>query len=164
MHFKDRNFQTLLAVTIGICTIGRTDTLYGICENQSVGLGCSHTCSGIRQYHRRELETKALDLRIEGVEIPGFKYLLVVLAVHYVCYVRESTSSSLLFLPLSDLPGKVRGALYVLPTFPFLLLVYPVCFFLPRHSHHRVRTTQRANDSLVAVGSHGSPFLLQGIT
>jgi len=135
MNFKDREVQTLLMVTIRICTIGRTNAFYRIRENLLADIECSPTCSGIREDHRLELKTLALNLRMECVDIPGFQYWLVVLAGHYVCYVRESPSSPLFFLPLADLPGKGRSALYVLLTSPFLFLIYSLCSFLERGHH-----------------------------
>lgn len=130
MDFKDREVQTLLMVTIRICTIGRTDAFYRIRENLLVNIECLPTCSGIRQDHGLEMKALALNLRMEGVNIRSFQYWLVVLTIHHVRCVRESTSSPLFFLPLADLLGKVRGALYVLLTSPFLLLVCFLCFFL----------------------------------
>lgn len=130
MNLKDREFKPLLMVTIRICTIGRTNTFYGTHETLLVGIGCSRTCSGIRQGDGLELKALDFDLRSEGVDIPGFQDWFVVLAVHYVCYVRESSASSLLFFPLADLSGKGCGALYVLLASPFLLLIYSLCCFL----------------------------------
>src|SRR6266404_8972278 len=116
MNFKDREVQTLLMVTIRICTIGRTNAFYNIRKDLVANIERSPTCSGIRQNHGLELKTLALNFRMEGVDIPGFRYWLIVLAVHHVCSVRESTSSPLFFLPLTDLLGKGRGALYILLT------------------------------------------------
>jgi hypothetical protein len=130
MNFKDREFQALLMVTVRFCTIGRTNTFYGIRENPLVEIECSQTCSGIRQDHGREPKALKLDLRIEGMNIPGLQYWFVVLIVYYVCCVREGTSSSFLLFPLADLPGKVRGALYVLLASPFLLFIFSLCRLL----------------------------------
>jgi len=48
MNFKDRDFHSLLMVTIRICTISHTNTFCGIRESLSVEIEYSRTCSGIR--------------------------------------------------------------------------------------------------------------------